>query len=90
MRFKITIGLAALALGTAFASVPALAAEQNAAPSYGRNVNDGGPGPVQPATWLSLIGPSRRVISARCGIWSLSGHCGHGPTCCWLTRSRLT
>ena len=50
MRFKITIGLAALALGTAFASVPALAAEQNAAPSYGRNVNDGGPGPVQPAT----------------------------------------
>jgi hypothetical protein len=53
MRLKITIitiGLAALGLGAAFASVPALAAEQNAAPSYGRNVNDGGPGSVQPAT----------------------------------------
>jgi hypothetical protein len=49
MRLKITIGLAALALGTAFASVSALAAEQQAAPYYGRNVNDGGPGPVQPA-----------------------------------------
>jgi hypothetical protein len=49
MRLTITIGLAALALGTAFASVSALAAEQKAAPYYGRNVNDGGPGPVQPA-----------------------------------------
>src|ERR1700691_4068219 len=49
MRLKITIGLAALVLGTAFASVSALAAEQKAAPYYGRNVNDGGPGPVQPA-----------------------------------------
>jgi hypothetical protein len=50
MRLKITIGLAALALGTAFASVSALAAEQNAATYYGRNANDGGSGPVQPAT----------------------------------------
>jgi hypothetical protein len=49
MRLKITIALAALALGTAFASVSALAAEQKAAPYYGRNVNDGGMGPVLPA-----------------------------------------
>jgi hypothetical protein len=49
MRLKITIALAALALGTAFASVSALAAEQKAAPYYGRNVNDGGMGAVQPA-----------------------------------------
>jgi hypothetical protein len=49
MRLKITIALAALALGTAFASVSALAAEQKAAPYYGRNANDGGMGPVQPA-----------------------------------------
>jgi hypothetical protein len=45
MRLKITIGLAALVLGTAFASAAALAAEQNA-PYYGRSVNDGGVGPV--------------------------------------------
>jgi len=50
MRLKITIGLAALALGTALASVSALAAEQQkAAPYYGRPANDGGMGPVQPA-----------------------------------------
>jgi hypothetical protein len=49
MRLKITIALAALALGTAYASVSALAAEQKAAPYYGRNVNDGGMGAVQPA-----------------------------------------
>jgi hypothetical protein len=50
MRLKIATGLAALALGTAFASISALAAEQNAAPYYGRNINDGGPGSAQPAT----------------------------------------
>jgi hypothetical protein len=49
MRHKITIGLAALVLGTAFASVSASAAEQKAAPYYGRPANDGGLGPVQPA-----------------------------------------
>jgi hypothetical protein len=49
MRLKITVALAALALGTAFASVSALAAEQKAAPYYGRPANDGGLGPVQPA-----------------------------------------
>jgi hypothetical protein len=49
MRLKITIALAALALGTAYASVSALAAEQKAAPYYGRNANDGGVGPIQPA-----------------------------------------
>ena len=27
---------------------------------------------------------AHRVISARCRIWSLMGHSGHGPTCCWL------
>src|ERR1700726_1729332 len=27
---------------------------------------------------------AHRVISPRCGIWSLSGHRGHGRTCCWL------
>ena len=27
---------------------------------------------------------AHRVISARCRIWSLWGHSGHGPTCCWL------
>jgi hypothetical protein len=57
MRLKITIGLAALALGTAFASVSALAAEKNAAPYYGRNANDGGSGPVQPATKSTAARP---------------------------------
>ena len=27
---------------------------------------------------------AHRVISLRCGILSLSGHSGHGRTCCWL------
>ena len=27
---------------------------------------------------------AHRVISARCRIWSLSGHSGLGRTCCWL------
>jgi hypothetical protein len=50
MRHKMTIGLAALALGTPFASVSALAAEQQKTdPYYGRPANDGGLGPVQPA-----------------------------------------
>jgi hypothetical protein len=50
MRLKITIGLAALVLGTAFTLVSALAAEQKAAPYYGRPANDGGLGPVQQTT----------------------------------------
>jgi hypothetical protein len=27
---------------------------------------------------------AHRVISVRCGIWSLSGQSGHGRACCWL------
>src|SRR5215472_3353421 len=27
---------------------------------------------------------SHRDIFVSCGIWSLSGHCRHGRTCCWL------
>src|ERR1700731_2201406 len=40
--------------------------------------------PAQRAGAQRLCAVAHRVISLRCGIWSLSGHRGHGRTCCWL------